>query len=80
MTSPVPAAVRTDAKHRAYRTVLQGLGIDVAVGVVLVLSTAVADIHWTREYWVLLGLSLAKTVIQTVVAYFMRLLVPPDKP
>ena len=68
---------KSDAKDRAWRTLLQGLAIDVAVTLVLFLYTATASIEWTKAYWTLLGLSLAKTVIQTAVSSLMRRLVPP---
>jgi len=79
MTAPTSAPNRSDARNRAWRSLLQGLGIDVAVAVVLVMSTAVTNLEWSRGFWVTLSLSLAKTVIQSIVAYFMRLLVPPAK-
>ncbi len=77
MTEPRHAAVTADAKDRTIRTVLQGLAIDVSVAVVLVLAVAFTTIEWTQTYWVALGLSLGRTVLQSVVAYFFRLLVPP---
>lgn len=68
-----------DARSRSARTIVQGLGIDVAVALVLVLAVAVTGLEWTRAYWVALGLSLARTAVQAVVAYFFRLLVPPGR-
>ncbi len=76
MTTP-RHAVTDDAKDRSVRTVLQGLAIDVSVAVVLVLAVAFTTIEWTQTYWVARGLSLGRTILQAVVAYFMRLLVPP---
>jgi hypothetical protein len=77
VTTPLTPAA--DARNRALRTVLQGLVLDVSVAVVLVLATSVGDLHWTRAYWLTLGLTLAKTVIQSGVAYAMRKLIPPGK-
>lgn len=68
-----------DARKRALRSFAWGLGIDVSVAVVLVLATAVNVIEWTRQYWVTLGLTLAKTVIQSGVAYLARKLLPPKE-
>lgn len=80
MTDFTSAAVAAaDARQRSVRTVLQGFAIDVSVAVVLVLAVAVTDIRWTRAYWLALGLSLARTVIQAAVAYAMRMLVPPAR-
>lgn len=71
------ALTKTDAKSRAWRTFLQGLAIDVGVSLVLFLYTATAVIEWTKAYWILLGLTFAKTLIQSAVASIMRHLVPP---
>lgn len=80
MTEPISGPAATaDAKNRSWRTVLQGLAIDVSTGVVLVLAVAVTDLVWTRAYWLALGLSLARTIVQAIVAYFFRLLVPPGR-
>jgi hypothetical protein len=71
------AAVESDARTRGIRSFFWGLLIDVTVAVVLLLSTSLTDLRWTREYWIALGLSLAKSVLQAVVAYAARKLVPP---
>lgn len=60
----------------AVRTFLMGLGLDVATAVVVLLATAFTDIRWTKEYWTVLGLALAKSVLTATVAYFVRRLVP----
>lgn len=70
-------AVNADAKDRAWRTFLQGMGIDVAIAVTLVLMLAFTDIKWTAEYWAALGLSVGRTLLQTCVAYVMRVFVGP---
>ena len=69
---------QTDARNRAARTFAQGLGIDVAVGLVMVLLIWLpeADIS-TRQAWTALGVTVAKTLLQTVAAYVMRLKVAP---
>lgn len=66
-----------DAKSRAWRTVMVGLGIDVATGLVLVLLPLVSSIEWTQTYWITLGSLAAKSVVQAIVSYFFRLLVKP---
>jgi hypothetical protein len=70
-------AVRMDARRRAVRTLVQGMLVDVGVAVCATLSTALADVRWTRAWWVLLGALLVKTSVQTAVAYAARHLVPP---
>lgn len=66
-----------DAKDRAWRTFIQGLGIDVAIAVTLVLVVAFKDIEWTPLYWAGLGSSLGRTILQAAVAYVMRVFVKP---
>jgi vacuolar-type H+-ATPase subunit I/STV1 len=61
------------------RTVLQGLALDVGVGVTLFLLTVIGNLEWTRTYWILLGLGVAKSAIQAVVAYMARRLLPPQQ-
>lgn len=62
-----------DAKNRAWRTFAQGLGIDVAVGVALILGTYFMDKEaWGEVQWAILGFSVFKSVVQAVAAYVMR--------
>jgi hypothetical protein len=72
-----PVSTERDARSRALRSFTWGLLIDVTVAVVLVLSTAFTNIEWTREYWVTIGLSVAKSVLQAAVAYVARRVLPP---
>jgi hypothetical protein len=71
-------AINRDARVRAVRSLMAGLALDVAVAIVLVLATAFTAIEWTRAYWITLGLTLAKSVLQAIVAFFLRKLVPPS--
>lgn len=73
------AEVRKDATDRSFRTLWQGLGIDVGVAVILVLATAFTSIEWTPEYWIALAATLGRSVLQAIVAYFYRLFVAPKK-
>jgi len=68
-----------DAKNRAWRTFVQGLGIDLAVALVLAVGPALvgSDFAWSRAYWSALGLLAAKTAVHTVVSYVARKVVPP---
>jgi hypothetical protein len=74
-----PPSATADARNRAWRTFIQGLGVDVALAVTGGVSLAVAspDFAWTRAYWLGVGLSLAKTTLTTITAYVMRKAAPP---
>lgn len=77
---PVPetkAETRAAAGERSWRTFLQGMGIDVGVAVVLVISAAVGNLDWSTAFWTSLLTSVGKTVVQTAVAYLMRVFVKP---
>ncbi|GLI01033.1 hypothetical protein [Phytohabitans aurantiacus] len=77
MTTFPPKSNEADARQRGTRAFFFGLFLDVAVAVVLVLSTSLTDLQWTREYWIALGLSAAKSVLQAIVTYLARKLIPP---
>jgi hypothetical protein len=70
------AALSRDARNRALRTFLQGLALDVAVAVSMVVYDAVQSAQ--PDYRLLL-LTLAKTVLQTGASYVMRRLVDPSR-
>lgn len=67
----------SDARNRAWRTLLQGLGIDVAAALVLVLTPALSNVEWTAGWWTAVGALAAKSVLQAVVAFVARKVVPP---
>lgn len=62
----------------AVRTFLIGLGLDVATAVTVALAAALTDIRWTREYWTVVGLAVAKSVLTATVAYLVRRFVSPQ--
>lgn len=64
-----------DARNRAIRTFAQGLLLDLLVAVALVVYSATSA---DEVEWKLLALTLLKTAAQTVAAYVMRKLSPPD--
>lgn len=71
------------ARDRSFRTLLQGLGIDVGFALLSVLALAFTDFDFLDGMaWVTLGVLVIKTVIQTAVSYAMRLKFTPnyDKP
>lgn len=77
-TTTPQVLIEADAKNRAWRTFLQGLGVDVVVAIAaaVLLWLPDADVS-SGEAWGAIGLVLAKTLIQTVAAYVMRLKVTP---
>ena len=77
--APIGSDEQADARNRSFRTLVQGFVLDVATALVLVLALAFTNIEWTSEYWVALGLTAAKSVLQAGVAYLMRLLVKPKE-
>lgn len=68
---------KADASNRAWRSLAQGLLIDVAVAALIVLTPAVTALEWTSEYWWGLAALVGKSVITAFVSYFARLLMPP---
>lgn len=62
-----------DARNRALRTFLTGLGIDVLVGIVLVLLVTFKTANgWGDIEWTILSFSVAKSFIQSAGAYVLR--------
>jgi hypothetical protein len=47
------------------------------IAVVPVVATAAGGIHWTKEYWIGLGVLAGNAALAAGVAYVMRLKVPP---
>jgi len=77
---PVPPDARTDARNRAFRTFVQGLLVDVTVGVLAAVGPSLASsgFAFTKDYWQLIAALAAKTAVMTAVAYVSRKLVPPS--
>lgn len=76
--------VQSDARNRAFRTLLQGLAFDVAAAVCIVLYTAFSNASgWGDVQWALLGFTLAKTFAVSALSYLMRTVfasaVPPQE-
>ena len=70
MTSPTLA---NDARNRAYRTFLQGLGADVLAALVLLLLPVFTTANgWGDFEWQVLGFLVVKTVVVTGLSYVMR--------
>lgn len=61
------------AKKRGWQTLAQSLGVDVAVGVALVLITFIGPLKdWGEVQWTVLGFTLAKSIVQAVAAWIIR--------
>jgi heme/copper-type cytochrome/quinol oxidase subunit 4 len=65
------------ARTHGLRMFLIGLGLDVAVAGTVFLVSVISDLEWTRTYWLMLGLGLAKSCVQGVVGYFARKWITP---
>lgn len=65
--------IKTDARNRALRTLLQGLVFDVAAAATLVLFTAFSSAQaWTDLQWTIIGFTLLKSVVVSGMSYLMR--------
>ena len=72
--------LKGDASNRGFRTFVQGLGIDVAVGVALVISTFFIGANdWGDVEWIVLSFSVFKSVVQACAAYVMRRWLDPSR-
>lgn len=64
--------ITADALDRAWRTFKTGIGLDIALGLALTVGTMIADLEWTKTYWILLGTVAVKSVLQSVTSYILR--------
>lgn len=72
------AQLRRDARNRALRTFLQGLGLDVLVAVAMVIATVTTSADaW--QGWAVVGVSLARSVAQAAASYVMRRFLDPSR-
>ena len=69
--------VVADAKSRSWRTLVQGLIVDVIAAVVIVLGMLTELDPFVKESWILIGALLVKSVLSAIISYFMRLKVQP---
>lgn len=66
--------VKSAAVERGTRSLVQGLGIDVAVAVAVVLLAWLPDADLSsRAAWMILGTAVAKSLLTAVASYVMRL-------
>lgn len=73
------APVKAAATERGRRTLVQGLAIDVAIAVAVVLLAWLPDADLTAgEAWLALGVAVGKSVLTAVASYVMRLKVTPS--
>lgn len=70
--------VVADAKSRSWRTFLQGLMIDIFAALAAIfLTISQIDTPMDKTAWIAVGALAVKTLVQTVVSYFMRLRITP---
>ena len=74
-----PGETARAAKERGVRVFLTGLGINVAVAVSLLVLTTGFETLTTKEAWVLWGVSLGRTVVQSIASYVLRLYKEPKQ-
>lgn len=76
MSTPAPTLAA--ARERATRTFLTGLGIDLAVALATALLAWLpgADLS-QRAAWIILGTTVAKTLLSTAASYVLRLKLQP---
>lgn len=76
---PFPLSAQADARNRSWRTLWQGLLLDLAVVLLPLAYDALSgwDGAGGRAYWTAVGVSLGKTAALTVVAYIARLVKTP---
>lgn len=74
---PTPTDTGTDARNRAWRTLVQSLGVDVAAAVVLAVTPLLANIEWKQSYWIAVGLLAARSAVTALVSWVARKVVPP---
>lgn len=66
-----------DAKSRSWRTLIQGLIIDVIFAIVAAAAFLTGNDPFVKETWIAFGLLLLKSVGSAIISYFMRLKVTP---
>ena len=69
--------VVADARSRSVRTFAQGLIIDLMFALAAIIGTLTHFDPFDKIAWATLGILLAKTMIQTIAAYIMRIKVTP---
>jgi uncharacterized membrane protein YcjF (UPF0283 family) len=74
---PVPADTATDARNRAWRTLVQSLAVDIGAAVILAVTPLLANIEWKKSYWIAVGLLAARSVVTAAVSWVARRVIPP---
>lgn len=71
--------VAAQARRNALRVFLQGLAIDVAVAVALLITQLVAQPLESWQGWAAVGIALARTVLGAAASYVARRFVDPSR-
>jgi hypothetical protein len=69
--------VIADAKSRSWRTLVQGLIVDVLFAIAAAIAVLTGMDPFVRETWIAFGFLLLKSVASAVISYLMRLKVTP---
>ena len=77
-TSTGRELVVADAKNRSWRTFLQGLTIDLAAALIVILGTITQiNTPMDKTAWIAVGALAVKTLVQAALSYFMRIKIQP---
>jgi hypothetical protein len=76
-TSNGRSLVVADAKSRSWRTLVQGLIIDLIYALIATLATLSGMDPFEKETWLIFGALVIKTIVQTVISYIARIQVTP---
>lgn len=71
-------ALIKDAENKAWRTFLQGIGIDIGIAVALLVAQIVAAPLTAWQGWLAIGIALARTILGAAAAYVMRRFLDPS--
>ena len=67
------AFIESDAQNRAWRSFLQGMGIDVLVAIAITVTSVFATAGgWGQLQWTIISFSFAKSILQAAALYVMR--------
>lgn len=75
---PTPKDARADARQRALRTFIQGLGATVVTTGTAWIVTNATGIEWTKAGVIVASVALGQTVATAVLSYVGRFLAPPS--
>lgn len=75
---PIPKSAADDAKQRAIRAYLTGLGAAVLTSTLPLLDAAANNIHWSTAWWIAIGNTLVQPAVHAAITYVARHVAPPQ--